>query len=73
MSDENQPLLRDEDADVNEITKPLSVTKASSNRLTITLADIVEEKEIDVIFAIFVATFDTKSGILYNLFLKIIL
>jgi len=60
MTDEKKPLIsRDELFGLN---KSLKLTKNASNRFTIRLSEVSEEKEIDFVTAVFVAKFDTKLG-----------
>lgn len=64
MTDEKKPLIsRDELFGLN---KSLKLTKNASNRFTIRLSEVSEEKEIDFVTAVFVAKFDTKLGFFFN-------
>lgn len=64
MTDEKKPLISGDE--LSGFNKNLKLTKSASNRFTIRLSEVSEEKEIDFVSAVFVANFDTKLGIFLN-------
>jgi len=60
MTDESKPLLSSDD--LVGLNKSLKLTKSASNRFSIKLSEVSEQREIDFVTAVFVAKFDAKAG-----------